>query len=692
MKFYSPLILIFLIVILFYGTAFAQPADKESYLIKINEHFDKSAFEKQKGEIRSQTGNIISVWLPKENVDSVKAMKGVEVVSPARKIQPLLNKAVRNGNVDKVWDGTDLPQGYSGKNVIIGFTDWGFDYTHPSFYDTNLLDYRVLRAWDQFRQAGPPPIDFTYGTELIGKEALLEAQCDTSNIYGHHYHGTHVASIAGGSGAHTVYRGVAYDANLLFATFLVDEASVMDAFNWMKRVAEEEEKRLVINMSWGLYYMDNPDGKGPLNDVIETLSDEGIVFVSSAGNNGDVNFHVDYDFQNSTDTLKTQIEFFNYPTENYWGQCISMISCPNHSFNFKFSVLNSGYQKIADSPIFNTCDGDSEIDTFFLIANDTIFYRVSLEKRNPYNDRPKAYLHIKKPTPTNYKFALVAFADSGHFHAWNVVELTSRVGNWGTDFSAPLTGWKAGDNKCGVSTPGTQERSITVAAHSSGVYNSDYNWLNSYIAYFSSSGPTIDGRMKPEISAPGSNVISAISSFTDHDVGSPWATVTFEGREYEYVPLSGTSMSSPYVAGVVALLLQANPLLSALQVQQILHETAYQDRYTTEAGIDRFGYGKVDAFAAVLKALNTVGIDDFTTSQLSCSIFPNPTTDKFYLTLLSDCNYNSVEIFDFSGRLVNKKIVPSGVHEFNMGNCASGYYFIKISNKNSIITKKLIKE
>ena len=92
MKFYSPLILIFLIVILFYGTAFAQPADKESYLIKINEHFDKSAFEKQKGEIRSQTGNIISVWLPKENVDSVKAMKGVEVVSPARKIQPLLNQ------------------------------------------------------------------------------------------------------------------------------------------------------------------------------------------------------------------------------------------------------------------------------------------------------------------------------------------------------------------------------------------------------------------------------------------------------------------------------------------------------------------------------------------------------------------------------------------------------------------------
>ena len=66
MKFYSPLILIFLIVILFYGTAFAQPADKESYLIKINEHFDKSAFEKQKGKFVHKRGISYRFGFPKK--------------------------------------------------------------------------------------------------------------------------------------------------------------------------------------------------------------------------------------------------------------------------------------------------------------------------------------------------------------------------------------------------------------------------------------------------------------------------------------------------------------------------------------------------------------------------------------------------------------------------------------------------
>ena len=100
-----------------------------------------------------------------------------------------LYRARPDGNVDSVFLGIDLPEAYKGDSVIIGVTDWGFDYTHPTFYDTSMTRYRVLRAWDQFRNAGPAPEGFSYGTELIGQEQLLAAQCDTSNIYGHHYHG-----------------------------------------------------------------------------------------------------------------------------------------------------------------------------------------------------------------------------------------------------------------------------------------------------------------------------------------------------------------------------------------------------------------------------------------------------------------------------------------------------------------------
>ena len=118
--------------------------------------------------------------------------------------QAWLNKAVPDGRVDSVWAGLGLPQGFNGEGVIIGVTDWGFDYTHPVFYDTTMTHYRVLRAWDQYKKSGPAPAGYDYGTEYVGAEELLNAHCDTVNPYDYGYHGTHCASIAGGAGAGTV--------------------------------------------------------------------------------------------------------------------------------------------------------------------------------------------------------------------------------------------------------------------------------------------------------------------------------------------------------------------------------------------------------------------------------------------------------------------------------------------------------
>lgn len=670
----------------------AQENDKQSYLLKVNNSFDEKTFLHEGGEIRSRAGNIISTWIPKGKIDFFKTMKGIDAFTKAGKIQPHLNKAVKNGNVDKVWAGLDMEQGYSGKNVLIGVTDWGFDYTHPCFYDTNLLQNRILRAWDQFKTAGPAPDGFTYGTEIIGMDNLIDAQCDTSNIYGLHYHGTHVASIAGGSGGGIIYRGVAYDANFLLTTFLVDEAAVMDAFVWMYEVAQEMSRRLVVNMSWGLYYMDNPDGSGPLSEVMKYFSERGVVFVSSAGNNGDVNFHVSHTFENITDTLKTQFLFDNYGQDHVWGQCISMINSPNTPIAFSFVTLNSFYQPLSYSLPFNSADGDCEVDTFLVVGLDTIFYYVTIEEQNAYSLRPKAALHVKTPSRGNYKFGLIANAEEGEFHAWNVVELTNRVGNWGVAFAAPLAGWKAGDAFYGVSTPGNCDDAITAAAHSSGIYNAGNNWSGSNIAYFSSFGPTVDGRIKPEISAPGSNIISAISSFTDHQTPNPWTTVSFNGRDYDFTPLSGTSMSAPFVAGVVALILEANPWLSPSQIKDIICETAYQDQYTIQHGEVRFGCGKINAYDAVLQALNTTGIEKRNFPNTNCTVFPNPATTSFFVTLETNSTQIPIQIYDFSGKMIEQHLWNAGVHQLNVENYAPGIYFLHIMDKGEKIVKKLIKQ
>ena len=104
------------------------------------------------------------------------------------------------------------------------------------------------------------------------------AGCDTANIYSYATHGTHVAGIAGGSGAGTIYRGLAFESQFLFATFLVDEGAVLDAWDWMYQKAQSAGKRLVVNMSWGLYHIGTLVGNSLLSQAIDGYSALGVVF------------------------------------------------------------------------------------------------------------------------------------------------------------------------------------------------------------------------------------------------------------------------------------------------------------------------------------------------------------------------------------------------------------------------------
>jgi subtilisin family serine protease len=603
-----------------------------------------------------------------------------------------LYQAVTDGRVDSVWSGIDMVKGFTGKDIIIGFTDWGFDYTNPVFYDTTLTDYRILRAWDQYRNAGPAPEGFNYGTELTGKDALLQAQCDTSNVYGYGYHGTHVASIAAGSGAETPYRGVAYEANLLFVTISVSEQAILDAFLWMYKVAQIEQKRLVVNMSWGLYYVDNMDGTGRVAQMIDSLSSLGVVFVSSAGNNGDVFFHLPHTFSPENDTLKSLISFAGNGGDAQWGQSVSMLSSPNTAFSFGLQMLNSNNEPIAMSPFYHTETDNHYIDTFLIInSSDTVFYNAFIEKSNQYNNRPQARFRIKS---NQYQSALIVVSDSGDFHAWNLIELSNGVGNWGGDFvSNNIEGFSSGDAHYGIGAPAHVDCVISVAAHRSKVKNAAGRETEGDIAYFSSYGPTIDQRVKPEISAPGYQVIASVSSFTQPEIDrlSVVRSINFQGRAYNFIRLSGTSMSSPFVAGVAALVLQANPNLTPAQVKEILIQTAYSDEYTQRQGAERFGYGKVNAYQAVLKALETASLFHFETEKTQLTLFPNPGTDVVYISVQADSRPITLELYDISGRQLQKQSIYSGVNTLDTKSFSAGYYILKFSNGKESWVKKWIK-
>jgi len=90
------------------------------------------------------------------------------------------------------------------------------------------------------------------------------------------------------------------------------------------------------------------------------------------------------------------------------------------------------------------------------------------------------------------------------------------------------------------------------------------------IASFSGYGTTSDGHVKPEIVAPGKDIISVLSSGSDWYYDYPERAVL----DKEYFRISGTSMSAPMVAGAAALLLQAEPDLTPDQVKYRLIHTA----------------------------------------------------------------------------------------------------------------------
>jgi len=143
-----------------------------------------------------------------------------------------------------------------------------------------------------------------------------------------------------------------------------------------------------------------------------------------------------------------------------------------------------------------------------------------------------------------------------------------------------------------VSYPGDSVKAITV-----GSVNDDHSR-----EIYSSRGPTGDGRLKPDVMAPGGAIMSVQAGSGDG-----------------YVSYSGTSMATPHVAGVAALMLQANPNISPTSstdyVKQILRETSdHKVPLDVDCGElftpnNCYGWGTVDLIGAVSRSMNLKDVD-----------------------------------------------------------------------------------
>jgi subtilisin family serine protease len=112
------------------------------------------------------------------------------------------------------------------------------------------------------------------------------------------------------------------------------------------------------------------------------------------------------------------------------------------------------------------------------------------------------------------------------------------------------------------------------------------------------------GLVKPDVLAPGTNVVAAFSSFfaehnpgvmTEYDV----ARSVFNGQEYTWSSQSGTSMACPIVAGIIAQWLQAIPTLTRAQIMEAFAFTCRRHNPDLSYPSNDYGYGEIDAEAGL---------------------------------------------------------------------------------------------
>jgi len=202
------------------------------------------------------------------------------------------------------------------------------------------------------------------------------------------------------------------------------------------------------------------------------------------------------------------------------------------------------------------------------------------------------------------------------------------------------------------------------------------------ISNFSSRGPVLvdgSGRLKPDISAPGQGVRSII-------------------RNGEYRNFSGTSMAGPHVAGLVALMISANPSLKGkvAVIEDIIRSTAEPLTSDQDCGdilggnIPNavFGHGRINALRAVQAAMEYVetSVDEV---NFDIRLYPNPTSEELWLEIPETINATSLEIFNSVGGIVQKeKRTLKLLESIGVRNLPNGYYMMRITEKNGKVFQK----
>ena len=560
-------------------------------------------------ELVTQIGDIYIANIPLSQLAAMAASEQVE------RIETHLGGRLCN-DISPQWTGTtmvqsgvSLPTGYDGTGVLLGIIDSGFDVTHPAFYGIDGKTYRIKAFVDDLAAEGETKGKATpLGREYTTQDDILN-NSHVGDTQGNH--ATHCLGTAAGSGYGTPYRGVAYGADIFAISsrnagddYLANSA---DQTARMKRIFDyAEEKRQPCVITYSIGFDDVPGDTQLFREALDLLVGPGRILVTSAGNSGDEVFYVDKSEYMATAGValpynsKHLAHAYMKSEQPFRLKCLVwQRNATPHSDQRSEKAGEGSTYELADSVVFDSANlpTDSLVmrGHHLLLQRSGSFYTFSA--RTEKQERDTLLLAVEGAESAVKMYA----SFDSPFENITEKQLTDAR-------------FRCGVKNRSVGLPGCLQSAVTV-----GALNGRPSFVNTLgqtiaswgaaskvgtIAAFSSVGPTRDGLPKPDIVAPGVNVLSAGNSYCpDSFDRSMVATTTFNGRQYPWLSMSGTSMSGPCVAGIVALWLQANPRLSPDDVKRVFKTTAKPISVDGQSPNNVYGYGLIDAYAGIQEVL-----------------------------------------------------------------------------------------
>ncbi len=517
--------------------------------------------------------SIVTGRIPVARIERVRALSFLRSLKAAQPMQRLL--AVATDETEAL--PAKLPVGHQvqgGKGVVVGVVDYGGDFVHRNFRHPNGQT-RLLSLWDQ-NGGNSPGSPYGYGVEHSAASLNLALnQADPYAAANYHpgasSHGTHVMDIAAGNGNGSNVPGVAHQADLIFVnvthdkdpeqpedvikTSFGDSVTLLEALHYIFEKAGN--RPAVINVSLGT-------NGGPHDGT--TLVEQGIDALVGAAPNRAVVIAASNSFDDGIHAAGSvsagSVSELKWDVAATLFRPIEMEIWYSGQDRFKVELLGPNGALLATAEPGETKQVRIGSDLVALLAN-------RLDDPNNHDNMIGVFLMAGMPAG-RYTIRLhgVNVQGDGAFHAW-----IERDNSFQSSFAPPhLNTHTIGSISCG-------RRVLAVGSY-------DASAPQRTLSYFSSAGPTRDGRHKPDISAPGHNIWAANSLST-----------TGITRK------SGTSMAAPCVAGIVALMFEQAVIrgleLTVDQTLQILIDTARKDPPAGNGWDSRYGYGRVSAARAI---------------------------------------------------------------------------------------------